>query len=117
MRDVRPIAKPIFKLYDAGGNLLGTATIPEEWVDRLYQDGPGGGIVPFQYSPGICLRSMLADELPDGPVARFGQLSRAYPDRAGLMLLGITVEQFEMVLGCTFAPSAYLVAEIRREAR
>jgi hypothetical protein len=101
------ITKRMLKLVSSKGTLLGTITIPVEWYDMLREDRK----VAFY----IAL-NRTAPPLGDynGPMLDFSYaviVESMWMDDA-VELQGVTIEAFEQVPGCTFAPSAAYLRSI-----
>lgn len=111
--DVRTVIGATFKLESEKGTLLGTVTIPFDWADRLRNRG---GVCEF-YLPSAS-PIMSWDKLPDptNPVftIKRGALftSPKYYSPQTLHLYGVTLEEFETIPGCSFAPSAAYLRSI-----
>ena len=97
------------KLVSRKGTLLGTITFPDHWMERWQSSSlRGESVWMFAIIPPMTLRS-YTDMSADLQVSfKQGGLSRAfsyqYPD--ALELHGVTLEEFEQVPGCSFAPGA-----------
>ena len=89
-----------YKLYSRAGVVLGVIGIHPHWHELLRKNGG----LEFAMSPG--LPSFSDFRLSDAVTLRYGRLSHSYEDRGGLYLDGISLEEFERIPGCSFAPSA-----------
>ncbi len=91
-----------FKLVSVKGTLLGTVTIPKHWADALKDRGE----VRFATTPSI------PSWCEAGRVAPFELYQGAlYVDYSSgiygaVMLLGVSLEEFEKLEGCSFIPGA-----------
>lgn len=93
-----------YKLYSWKGTLLGSITVPDFWAKYLRETGyfrfPVHGPVR-PYGP-----------LDDIPSIKIGCLSASHDDRSGVVLDGISLEEFERMNGCSFSPSAAYLRSI-----
>ena len=100
----------VYKLESSQGTILGTITIPYLWADYLCTSDR----VSF------CIGPIFLDECSSesGPydtrvTLRHGLLVQSrgsHPD--ALVLFGATLEEFERLPGCSFAPSAAYLRSI-----
>lgn len=100
---VRALAGATFKLESPNGSLLGTVAVPDYWADILRKQGFMHFTPPLDISV-----------FPTGnEISRYGTLARSYgrhPD--ALMLVGMSLEVFEKIEGCSFSPSAAYLRSI-----
>jgi hypothetical protein len=93
-----------FKLESADGTVLGTITIPWHWAELICING----VVTFFIAPPM-------SEAGDGDAevtVRQAVLVKAWRNPDALKLFGATLEEFERLPGCSFAPSAAYLRSI-----
>ena len=92
-----------FKLQSYRGAVLGTITVPERWAKFLHTRGS------YEFCIAITLRS-----IHDDTEATLRQAvlttSECYP--GAVELIGCSLEEFERVPGCSFAPGAAYLRSI-----
>ena len=86
------------KLESAKGTILGTITIPWHWAEVIRLKGEFSFFLPHgkEHFPVRC--------------AQLVESSGLHPD--ALELIGCTLEEFERVPGCSFAPGAAYLRSI-----
>ena len=92
------------KLVSPHDTLLGTITYPPEWHDNLH----GRGYVNVAYLRPRDLHVILEERVDSATMVRSFTIVLArhsdFPD--AVRLLGVTLEEFEQIPGCSFAPGA-----------
>lgn len=114
--DARSVTGATFKLESEKGTLLGTVTIPFDWADKLRTRN---GVCEFYLQTPLAPRYFESTSI-NGPLPlpdlmlKKGALftsPRYYPAQT-LFLYGVTLEEFETIPGCSFAPSAAYLRSI-----
>lgn len=101
MSDTKSIAGVQYKLCSPRGTLLGTITIPHDWAEILHERTQVGFIV----SPEMPRAFSNYDN--STPIeASNACLIHSYAMEHALELWGISIEKFETLRDCSFAPSA-----------
>ncbi|MGI4943677.1 MAG: hypothetical protein ACRYHQ_24450 [Janthinobacterium lividum] len=92
----------VYKLISPRDTVLGTITIPHSMANALDAHETVNFLPPYE-PPGY----MLPDPgIAPAPRFHFGTLLRSYTVQGGVMLRGLSIEQFERMPGCAFAPGA-----------
>lgn len=95
------------KLYSRKGTLIGSVSFPRHWDEYLREQGY------FRFA----LRPKLSfnDDPSEIPDVRTGEMSLYPGERGAVVIRGVTLEEFETIPGCSFAPSAAYIRSLLEE--
>jgi hypothetical protein len=99
---VKPEQSELVKLVSAKGEVLGTVTIPIDWLQEIRERWH----YHFRFADFIKVTSYPAFNAGPTGVIKMGVLHQSHDIRGALELTGLTLEEFEQVPGCTFQPGA-----------
>ena len=91
-----------FKLQSYCGAILGTITVPERWAKFLHTRGS------YEFYVSTPPQSIYDDET----TLRQAVLTTAFCHPGAVELIGCSLEEFERVPGCSFAPGAAYLRSI-----
>lgn len=99
-----PLDGYAFKLVDSAGNVLGVITVSRRMLTAWRGDGDYCALdIPPPVSAVLDFRQMPATT-PHAALANARDLAAG--DESAIMLVGLTLAEFEKLPGCAFAPGA-----------